>query len=360
MSDKCWTRQRKDGSPYVTCEGNQGGGGGSRGQRSSTSKPADSFFDHPTSVKAAREGQERKRREQANQKAKEQSEQRQREKKLSELRKKHGLPDKPWDPKDNMFNHPTSIVNKELAEREKQQSPSTPPKSEDNEDKLTPPEDNATSNEDSSDADKQPQPLSSSQLEELEKHAKAGDAIKYYETLSKFGRGYGDTALGVIGEDSLISGPIKNYVETHAKANGLDWTDADYKDLTQKLMEADLEARSKGFTTTDEIHKYHVDAFREKGLPPEAWPGYILDTAPVGQNVWCLDCNEDEFGESVNKDYDFLEEQKPIIEKAIDPYIGLPYQPPAKPKLRIPPGDVELHKRKNKRIIEYPYIIYGW
>ncbi len=81
----------------------------------------DSFFDHPTSIKAQRENEKRRQREEAERQAKEQAEQRERERKLSELRQQHGLRDKPWDPKDNMFNHPSSIVNRELAERKEQE-----------------------------------------------------------------------------------------------------------------------------------------------------------------------------------------------------------------------------------------------
>ncbi len=86
----------------------------------------DSFFDHPTSIKAQRKNEERVRREEAQRRAKERAEQRQREQQLSQLRQQNDLPDKPWNPKDNMFNHPTSIVNREVAEREAQQPSSMP------------------------------------------------------------------------------------------------------------------------------------------------------------------------------------------------------------------------------------------
>ncbi|MBF0589017.1 MAG: hypothetical protein HQL53_07820 [Magnetococcales bacterium] len=75
-----------------------------------------SFYDHPTSKKAQREGERKAQRAEAKKRAEEEKYRRQHWRKVVELREQHGLPERPWSPDMDPADHPTTIVSRELAE----------------------------------------------------------------------------------------------------------------------------------------------------------------------------------------------------------------------------------------------------
>lgn len=125
--------------------------------------------------------------------------------------------------------------------------------------------------------------LTTSQLAQLQAYYNAGDYVGYYAVLNGFGEPYGGLA-GDVANATGISGEVaRGFARSVGAEHNIELTDAQWMQLSLRLMQEDFEIRSALAGTSNDnldldvryIRDYHIEVFAEFGLPPEAWTAYI-------------------------------------------------------------------------------------
>jgi Ca2+-binding RTX toxin-like protein len=101
--------------------------------------------------------------------------------------------------------------------------------------------------------------------------------------LNGFGEPYGGLA-GDVANATGISGEVaRGFARSVGAEHNIELTDAQWMQLSLRLMQEDFEIRSALAGTSNDnldldvryIRDYHIEVFAEFGLPPEAWTAYI-------------------------------------------------------------------------------------
>lgn len=168
-----------------------------------------------------------------------------------------------------------------------------------------------------------PQTLGDAEFEILERFSDSGDRIGYYGQLEDWGYKYGELARGVVTDDQLSGRTANNFFLDRAEdqlnayndAHGFEPNDVGYAspeitktdmaELSQALMQADLEARRAEQSpnrygerlSVETVERYHADAFEDQfsdrmdgGINIEAWTPYEAlqkrETMEAREELW--------------------------------------------------------------------------
>lgn len=124
--------------------------------------------------------------------------------------------------------------------------------------------------------------VNGSDMNQLRMLAEAGERVGCYRELERLGEAYGRLAAEVVEGSSLTGRAANIHLAEHAAAAGVILGNAEAEEVGRALLEADFQRRSDRFKASggdiylsrEPIRQYHLDVFRERGIPKEAWTAW--------------------------------------------------------------------------------------